>query len=142
MFKSILLIDDSEVDLFVNGKIIEMAQISRQIVTFSKPVRALEYLEKIKNGTSIGAMPDLILLDLNMPVINGFEFLDIYEKKYADHAYPAKVVVLSALLDPADAERARSYSSVLRFLNKPLTIESLDTLLIFQGLNAARSLSA
>ncbi|MBL7871386.1 MAG: response regulator [Cyclobacteriaceae bacterium] len=118
------IIDDSEVDLFVQKKFIEMRKFAGQVVTFSSPVQALEILRASKAGD----VPELIFLDLNMPLLNGFEFLDRVREISTDVFGQMKVVILTSSNSSADHERAMSFNNVIRFISKPLTVQGLDDL--------------
>lgn len=72
-------------------------------------------------------LPDLILLDLNMPIMDGWEFLEVFsELKYEKQI---SVIILTSSINPEDAERAKSYKVVKDFLSKPLTMDKLDSIL-------------
>lgn len=118
------IIDDSEVDLFVQKKFIEMQQFAGEVVTFSSPTQALEVLGSHSHKDAGG----LVFLDLNMPLINGFEFLDKAREKSSGIFNRMKVVILTSSNSRADQDRAMSFKNVITFISKPLTIQSLDRL--------------
>lgn len=118
------IIDDSEVDLFVQKKFIEIRKFAGQVVTFSSSTVALEVLSASKDGD----VPGLVFLDLNMPLLNGFEFLDRVRNISNDVFSRMKVVILTSSNSSADYERAMSFNNVIRFISKPLTIQGLDDL--------------
>jgi len=118
------IIDDSEVDLFVQKKFIELRHFAGEVVTFNSPTQALEVLGSPTYKYTGG----LVFLDLNMPLINGFEFLDKAREMSTGIFNRMKVVILSSSNSKADQERAMSFKNVITFISKPLTIESLDSL--------------
>lgn len=118
------IIDDSEVDLFVQKKFIEMRKFATHVVTFSSPTKALEVLSASKGGE----VPGLVFLDLNMPLISGFEFLDRIREVSTDVFGQMKVVILTSSNSKADHDRAKSFKNVIRFISKPLTVQGLDDL--------------
>lgn len=114
MLKRILLIDDSEPDLLFTRIVLERARVAQEILTFESAREALGWLrEPGSNGA------DLILLDINMPGMNGFEFLGAYEQGHLEPRAPA-VVMLTSSADPADRRRAESFASVCGYVTKPL----------------------
>ncbi len=105
---TIFLVDDQKITNFINKKLIEITGICKKVYDFTIPKTALEYLEVHK--------PDLILLDLNMPEINGWDFLESMEK-YSTHA---EVIIVTSSTSKLDQEKARSYSRVIKYYTKPL----------------------
>jgi CheY-like chemotaxis protein len=111
------LVDDNEVDLFVQSKFIQLSQFAHTIVTYQSPKEALEAL-------ATGQLPDIIFLDLNMPGMDGFQFLDNLKAK----ARKPLVVILTSSNNQSDRKRAQDYENVLGFVTKPLTMEGLENL--------------
>jgi len=118
------LIDDSEIDLFIQKKFIEMRQFASNVVTFSSPTKALEVL----TITPFDEAPGIIFLDLNMPIVNGFEFLERIKTISSGISNRIKVVILTSSGSSFDKERAKDYHNVISFISKPLTVQRLDEL--------------
>jgi len=118
------LVDDSEVDLFIQKKFIELSSFAEQVITFSSPIKALEALQATKSKD----VPSLIFLDLNMPLLNGFEFLEKINALSNGISTRVKVVILSSSNSPADRLRAKEFPNVINFFSKPLTMEGLQSL--------------
>ena len=123
------LIDDSEVDLFVQKKFLEIRQFANQIVTFSSAEQALQVLTASHKSES----PGIVFLDLNMPVVNGFEFLEKVRASSTAVFDRIKVVILTSSNSLADRERAQSFNNVISFIPKPLTVQGLDDLALLIG---------
>lgn len=117
LFDLIILIDDDPINNLINKRLISRLAISPDVIEFSEAEKALEY---IKTSNSRG---NLILLDINMPVMNGWDFLDCYAdlKNRIDES----VIMLSSSIDHQDQQRSRGFSFVQDFIEKPLTREKL-----------------
>ena len=115
-------IDDNDIDLFVQKRFLEINHFARQIITFRSPLDALDYFESAKE------LPEIILLDLNMPVMDGFEFLDKYLQLPEKITSQSKVVVLTSSSSGSDRERASTYPCVIGFISKPMELKNLDDL--------------
>ena len=129
MFQSILMIDDSDIDLFVQCRIIELAHVAEQVVTMNSPLRALEYLKSIQEGYSVNTKPDLVLLDINMPFMSGFEFLEQLERVYGGQQAMPNVAILTSSMAREDIAKASGYQAIINFLHKPLTECALRAML-------------
>lgn len=115
MLRRVLLIDDNSADNFLHRLVLEGTGMVEEVLTFQYAEEALDFL-KTNRPTDIA----LILLDINMPRMNGFEFLEAYQEAGLDPSRSV-IVMLTTSLNPNDMERAHSYSIVKAFLNKPLT---------------------
>ena len=109
----IFLVDDQKITNFINKKIIDIAGVSKFVYDFIDPKEALDKLEENQ--------PNLILLDLNMPDIDGWGFLDRMEEKNTD----AKVVIVTSSTSPFDVEKAKNYNRVIQYITKPLNKDIL-----------------
>ncbi len=132
MLEKILCVDDDPITLMLCKKVIERATFAREILVSNNGEEAFqcfkELAEKHKNNHSF-TYPKLIFLDLNMPIMNGWEFLAIYTKNgYPSIFTDAKFIVLSSTIDPKDVEQTKSYSVVVDFLSKPITKQMLEKL--------------
>jgi len=114
--KHILLVDDDSLTNKLHHMIITKINKNKRVVQFDSPVKALEYLK--------GNVPDLILLDLNMPEMDGWVFLSLLEERNID----VDVVIISSTIDPSERARARHFKSVKDFLTKPLTYDKIKHL--------------
>ncbi|MCU0430405.1 MAG: response regulator [Cytophagaceae bacterium] len=127
-FHNVMLVDDNEIDNLINQKMIEAAEICDHIFLHSGAKGALEFLkniEKLSTKGDGGYLPDLIFLDIDMPLMDGFQFLDEFEK-LSDHVKDhCKIVMLTSSLNPQDMSKAKKNKFVVKYLNKPLTQDSI-----------------
>jgi len=115
----VVLIDDSDIDLFVQRRFIELSGFARRVITFRSSREALNYL----SDSSLKEHPELIFLDLNMPEIDGFSFLEQYNKLVTDA--PTRIIILTSSSSSLDRDRAATFGNVIGFLSKPLTESNL-----------------
>lgn len=120
-FKTCLLIDDNYIDNFVTRKILEGSNFVENIVIVRS---AAEAIESLRNGS---IRPDVIFLDVRMPMMGGFEFLEEYEKIDIDKD-SIKIFMLSSSLDPVDLRKSTDNKYITQFVHKPLTAEALEEL--------------
>jgi CheY-like chemotaxis protein len=120
----VLLIDDDDVFNFVHKRIIERVSQGVEVMVLNTCQKALDYLEE--PGL---VMPDYIFLDINMPEMNGFEFLDATARLPERIKSNLKVVFVTSSLNEADVVKANSYPMVVGFQDKPLNSELIARLL-------------
>ena len=125
----IMLIDDESINNFISTKIIERFNPRCKVVAYTRVKDALEHLQR-------GDFPDLILLDINMPELNGWDFLEQYSKFPASQQQRCPVAMLTSSVNKQDIQRSRSYRSVTNFISKPLTVEALEQMLCHQQRSA------
>jgi CheY-like chemotaxis protein len=118
-----IVIDDSKLDCFIAEKIIQNTGRSESVKTFMTASEALDYIK----SSSPSIQKTMLLVDIQMPVMNGFEFLEAFEKAVPSDVRSNFIInLLSSSINESDMIRARGYKSVANFLNKPLTKISLD----------------
>lgn len=129
----VLLVDDDEGTNFINRFVIEKAGISERIVTVYNGKEAIEYLTnsgKYQDNGPDFPQPTLILLDINMPVMDGWEFLDAYHNLDENQKGKIVIVMLTTSFNPDDRERAEHDPEISGFRNKPLTKAMLDEIIL------------
>lgn len=124
--KTILIIDDSIFDRLIATEVIKNSMTGNNVIALES---AEEGLEHILNKTDNPAeLPDIIFLDIKMPKVDGFEFLERYEKLIANTTAFIKIFMLSSSIDPDDINKALKSKHVLDFIEKPLTKEKIEKL--------------
>lgn len=124
---TILLIDDDPATNFLNKFLIEKEGVAKHVVCIQSAEEALEFIEEsINKGHQ---HPEMIFLDINMPGMDGWEFLEAYAKMTDEKEVSKIVVMLTTSLDPNDRKKAAALRHVNDFLNKPLTREKIQKII-------------
>ncbi len=121
---NLLVVDDDAINTFIIKKIVEKTGFSVQMEKKSNGLVAINYLNECLNNPVL--LPDLILIDINMPVLNGWEFLDTYAT--INITKPIAIYMLSSSVYENDIEKAKKYQSVKGFISKPISIPRLKEL--------------
>lgn len=127
-FNRVLLIDDNFIDNFVHKKLLESLKISKNTIEFTNAIKALEYLH-LFNCFSVQPNKnhiDLILLDINMPEMDGWGFIEEYKKACNYKKTKTIIIVLSSSANKLDIERSEDEHFFSGFIQKPLTMEKLS----------------
>lgn len=125
--KCVLLIDDDKATNFFNQRVVSKHQCYDQVYTVQSGAAALNYLKEANSNKA--AKPDLIFLDINMPAMNGWEFLTEYAKLNASFTEGIKVILLSTSSHLDDISKSMQNHKVVDFINKPLSLPVLDKVL-------------
>jgi CheY-like chemotaxis protein len=126
-YKTALLIDDDEIDTFINQKMLEITNFAKHIVVKNRASQAIEFLQA--NCSEPEFLPEYIFLDLNMPEMDGFEFLDAFDKLPENCKEKSKIIILSVTEDSTSLKKALDNKYVFKQVNKPLMKQSLTDLL-------------
>ncbi|UZR94463.1 response regulator [Chondrinema litorale] len=119
----VMLVDDNDTDNFINKRIIELTSFAYRIEIKNSGKSALEYLESVIDDPE--NLPNLIFLDINMPIVDGFVFLYEFEK-FADLLKDkCKIIILSSSDNQRDIDKIINNNLVVKFITKPLTEEAL-----------------
>lgn len=119
-----LLIDDSDIDLFIQRRFLEVYNFSDQLVSYKSAAEALNWLRSIDGQEP----PDIIFLDLNMPEVDGFAFLRSFESLPQKIRNKARIVVLTSSNSIKDREQAFENENVILFITKPLKQSDIEKL--------------
>ncbi|MGK7394426.1 MAG: response regulator [Candidatus Cyclobacteriaceae bacterium M3_2C_046] len=119
----VMLVDDNDTDNFISKRIIEITKFADQVEIKNSGKSALEYLESNKDYPE--KLPDIIFLDINMPIVDGFVFLYEFEKFSEQLKRKCKVIILSSSDNKRDIDKIVNNDHVIRFITKPLTEAAL-----------------
>lgn len=125
--KCILLIDDNEADNFIHELIINESNCTEKVISVQGGQEGLDLLKN--NCANNLQQPDLIFLDINMPGMSGWEFLEEYAKLGESQKCKLVLVMLTTSLNPDDENRASKINAIKGYINKPLSRESLKEVL-------------
>ncbi|WP_269227589.1 response regulator [Flavobacterium eburneipallidum] len=125
MLDTVLCIDDDPIALMLCKMVISKTMFSNEIITAKNGLEGLNYFKNLKENNE-SKQPQLILLDLNMPIMGGWEFLDSFSTQEYDTYNSTKIIILSSTIDPDDLEKSKNYAMVLDFLPKPISKEMLE----------------
>lgn len=124
----IVLIDDDEIHNFITENFISDHYPKTEVVSYQNPEKALDELHSATEHPEADC-PDVIFLDINMPEMNGWQFLEKFISYNIDKICGSKIYILSSSLDPADISRSKQFPIVTNFISKPLTAEKVDAIL-------------
>ncbi len=120
-----IVVDDSKLDCFIAEKIIKNTGKCEQCSVFQQAQDALEY---IKNATD-NNIDTIVFVDIQMPVMNGFQFVEAFEALPDDQKLSYNIFMLSSSINENDIAKVKGYASVKHFLNKPLTNDAINAVL-------------
>ena len=118
-YSTCLVIDDNYIDNLVTRRLLEICNFAKNIILNESPTDAIESLR------SGAVVPDVIFLDIRMPIMDGFEFMQEFEKLDISKKN-IKIYLLSSSLDPADVQRSSDNGYITQLIHKPLTKQILE----------------
>jgi CheY-like chemotaxis protein len=119
-----VLIDDSDIDLFIQRRFLEVYDFSNELLLYKSADEALNWLKTV----SVADAPDIIFLDLNMPEVDGFSFLKNFKELPDAIKNKSKIVVLTSSNSAKDRSQAFTYQNVIQFITKPLKQSDIEDL--------------
>lgn len=120
--KNVYIIDDDEIIIYLTDRLISEEEFCEKNTTFENGLKALDKIKEVLEKNE--ALPDLLLVDLNMPVMDGWEFIDQFEKLALPKPIP--IFIFTSSINPIDTEKANQHKSIKGYIQKPLTPIKLD----------------
>lgn len=129
-FNAVVLVDDNEVDNMINERLMHAENLAEQIFVFTSGKGALEFFKNLDKNTSFPAelIPEVVFLDINMPIMNGFLFVDAFNKLSKRVTGHTKIFLLTSSENPNDLEKANKTSAIAGLVQKPLDSQKLKKL--------------
>jgi CheY-like chemotaxis protein len=120
----VMLVDDDPTDNFIAKRILQVSGFAKEVIVKGSVSEALEYLKN--NAVSEETLPEIIFLDINMPLYGGFDFLEEFEKLNVLVKRKSKIIILSSSDNKKDIERIIANDYVIKFITKPISEEALE----------------
>ncbi len=130
-----MLVDDNETDNFISKRIIEITDFAHEVIVRNSGKSALEYIGANRND--FDKLPDLIFLDINMPIVDGFVFLYEFEKFAEIVKNKCRIIILSSSDNKRDIDKIVNNDHVIKFVTKPLTEFELNEIRSFRASSKA-----
>lgn len=119
----IMIIDDNEIDNYIVKMLLKNNNIADQIIEFENGSKAIDYLQA--NMEIAENLPEIIFLDIYMPLVDGFQFLEMFAEIESDYVKNCKICIVSSSIDNRDILRSKLDSSVFTYVTKPISTEFL-----------------
>lgn len=125
-FERVMIIDDNTIDLYITKRLIIKNNFGKKVLEYDAATEALKYLQD--NQDNIPILPLIIFIDIYMPGMSGFEFMESYDKLPTTLKKYCKTFIISSTIDENDIERSRLDKNLTAFQVKPITKEFLDSI--------------
>lgn len=118
-FNTAMVIDDNNIDLYITARVMRKNNIAKEVLEFTSGVQALEYLRQ--NQENHALIPELIIVDIYMPQMSGFEFMEAFDALPPPLKQRCSCYIISSTIDEKDIDRANADPNVMGFEEKPVT---------------------
>ncbi len=129
----VAVIDDDSVYQFTANRTLKATRLAHQVLQFTNGQEALSFISS--HTTEASKLPDIIFLDINMPITDGWEFLDEYRKIKKEIPKPIRIYMVSSSIDPRDINRAKDNPEVVEYVEKPVSLSKFSELLTAFGID-------
>ena len=127
--ETVCIIDDDSIYINLITKILELKKISKSVLVFKNGKEALDYFQSLVDHGDANQIPGIILLDINMPIMDGWEFLDQFAAINEKLPERINLYVVSSSINLRDIDRAKSIDIVSDYITKPLNLDDFDKIL-------------
>lgn len=129
----VAVIDDDSVYQFTANRTLKATKLAHRVLQFTNGQEALSFISN--HTTEASQLPDIIFLDINMPITDGWEFLDEYRKIKKEIPKPIRIYMVSSSIDPRDINRAKDNPEVVEYVEKPVSLSKFSELLTAFGID-------
>jgi CheY-like chemotaxis protein len=129
-YRFVMLVDDNELDNFMSEKVIAAHRFAERVYVNSSGVSAMEFLQNLARSGEQGEViyPEVIFIDINMPIMDGFQFIRQLRQIAGNKFANSKLIILTSSIYDEDREKTQALGMNIEFLNKPLSAQHLQTL--------------
>ncbi len=131
----VCLVDDDNIYTYSAKKILKESPVFESHIVFNNAIDAIEHFKKVADDVS--QIPDVIFLDINMPVMDGWNFIEEFSKLKPSLKKKVTIYMVSSSIDPHDIEKAKSTSGIAQYIVKPINIEQFEKIFKFFDVEAA-----
>ncbi len=122
------IIDDDDIYINLIKRIIETRKLCENLIVFKNGKQSLDYFESLLQDTDEDKIPDIILIDLNMPIMDGWEFIEQFTKIKNRFNKSITLYIVSSSINPIDIDRAKSLNTIKDYLVKPIVMNQLESI--------------